>query len=142
MEELIARVIKHLHGRIDGFMAFRFILQPIVAAFIAIRAGRKDARTHRPAFFWALFTDPTHRKELLHRGWHDVAKLFFFAVVLDLIYQIVVFHWIYPIESLIVAACLAIFPYLLIRGPVSRSLRQRAAWARGRGEVRAHKAGL
>lgn len=86
MQELLARIDANLHGRMDGFMAFRFIMQPIVAALIAIRAGLKDARAGRPAFFWALFSESGRRKQLLHEGWRDVARLFAVAVVLGDVY--------------------------------------------------------
>ena len=42
------------------------------------------------------------------------------AVLVDSVYEITVFRWIYPIQSLIVAATVAVPPYLLIRGPFNR----------------------
>ena len=50
------------------------------------------------------------------------------AVVLDAIYQIVTHKWIYPLELLLTATLLAILPYVLIRGPVTRIAR----WWRNR----------
>jgi hypothetical protein len=47
-------------------------------------------------------------------------KVFILAVVIDVIYQWIVFRWIYPGEALIVAPLLAFIPYLLLRGPVRR----------------------
>jgi hypothetical protein len=43
-------------------------------------------------------------------------KIFILAVILELVYQLTVFRWIYPLESLVVAAILALLPYLLLRG--------------------------
>jgi hypothetical protein len=91
-----------------------------MAAFFAIRAGLKDARTGRPAYFWTILTRPDERRALLHDGWKDVMKVFLLALVLDLVYQVIVFRWLYPLEMLIVAVLLACFPYLLIRGPANR----------------------
>lgn len=120
MEELLKRVLVNLGGRVDGPFTFRLILQPLVAAMFAIRAGLRDARAGRPAYAWSLCFDRGHSRELLLEGWKDVARVFFAAVIVDVIYEIVVFHWIYPGESLMVAAILALLPYLLIRGVSNR----------------------
>jgi hypothetical protein len=120
MEELLKRVLANMGGRVDGPFAFRLFLQPLVAATFAVRAGLRDARAGRPAYGWSVCFDRRHSRELLLEGWKDVARVFFAAVIVDVIYEIVVFHWIYPGESLVVAAILAILPYLLIRDVSSR----------------------
>jgi hypothetical protein len=68
-------------------------------------------------------TDPTKRRELLRESWRDVAMVFLAAVIIDLIYQVMELRWFYPEEALIVATCLALLPYLLLRGPVNRIAR-------------------
>jgi hypothetical protein len=120
MKETLQQMLGELIGRANGPLAFRFIIQPCVAAVIAIRAGWKDAREGRPAYGWAIVTDPVQRRERLREGWKDVAKVFVAAVIIDSVYEIIVFHRIYPHQPLIVAATLAILPYLLIRGPLNR----------------------
>ena len=55
----------------------------------------------------------------------DLGQVFILAIVLDVIYQVIVVRWLYRVETLIVAAVLAIFPYLLIHGPVTRLARGR-----------------
>jgi hypothetical protein len=125
MEEILARFWGDLMGRVGGPMTFRLILQPIMAAFFAVRGGLKDAREGRPAYFWAIFTDPAQRREMLRDGWKSVGRVFIFAIVMDGIYQFIVLRWFYPLEALIVAIVLAICPYLLIRGPVNRIARRR-----------------
>jgi hypothetical protein len=69
---------------------------------------------------WAFFRDAANRSKLLRAGWKDLARLFIVAVLVDFVYEIVVFHWIYPGQSLIVAATAAVPPYLLVRGPFNR----------------------
>ena len=120
MDDLIARILGHLHGRLDGPMWFRFILQPTIASILAIRAGLKDGREGKPAYFWAILTDAANRQAMLREGFSAVIKIFILAVVLDGIYQYIVFRWFYPFETLVVAFMLAFVPYLLIRGPVGR----------------------
>jgi len=85
----------------------------------------RDAREGRPAYGWALVTDAPRRRALLREGWKEVAKVFVAAVIIDLIYEVIVFHRIYPGQSVIVAAILALLPYPLIRGSVNRILRLR-----------------
>jgi len=120
MEDVLARVWENLGGRIGGPMSFRLVLQPMVAIALAIKAGREDARAHRPAYFWTIITDPDARHDLLREGWKAVAQVFFLAVAIDVVYQLMVFRWIYPAELLIIAFLLACAPYLLVRGPVNR----------------------
>ena len=125
MEDYLRRVLEELVGRVHGPMTFRFILQPLTAAILATRAAMRDAREGRPAYGWALFTDAERRHALLREGWREVAKVFVAAVIIDLIYEIIEFRTIYPGQSLIVAAVLALLPYPLIRGSVNRILRLR-----------------
>jgi len=124
VDELFTRIWENLTGRLDGPMKFRFLLQPTMAAIFAIKAGLKDARESRPAYFWTIFTDPSQRHELLREGWKAVSKVFIVAVVMDVVYQYLVFRWFYPGEALTVAFVLAFIPYLLIRGPVNRIARR------------------
>ena len=124
MEETLARVVHNLFGRLDGPLHFRILLQPTMAIIFAIRDGLNDARRGRPAYFWSLFTDPMLRRERLRDGWRSISKIFIIAVVLDIAYQLIVFRWFYPFETLIVAVLLALIPYLLVRGPVNRIKRR------------------
>jgi len=73
-----------------------------------------------------LFTDPAHRQDLLRDGWKSVGKVFVIVILIDVVYQWMVFRCFYPGEALLVAAALAFVPYLLIRGPVNRIVRRRA----------------
>ena len=102
-----------------------------MAAIFAIRAGLRDAREGRaPYFFWAVFINRSRRPELFRLAWRDVGKVFLAAFALDVIYEL---------EGLSlglsgtvphsVALVLAIVPYLMIRGPVTRIAR--AIRARG-----------
>jgi hypothetical protein len=49
-----------------------------------------------------------------------VGRLFAAAIIVDLIYEIIVYRWIYPGQALIVAATLALPAYFLIRGLTNR----------------------
>jgi hypothetical protein len=118
--------IEGLSARLQGPMHFRLILQPLVALFFAIRDGRRDAREGRPPYFWALFTEPTQRRDMLASGWKSVGKVFIIAIVLDAVFQFIVFHEFHPAAALLAGVILAIVPYLLLRGPVNRLMPRKA----------------
>lgn len=123
MEELWQRFTQDVIGRLDGPLHFRFIVQPLMAIIFATRDGIKDAKAGKPAYGWAVFSNPEHRKALLKDGWKHFGKIFILAIILDVIYQIKVHHAFYPVETLLTALVLAVFPYVLLRGPVNRAMR-------------------
>jgi hypothetical protein len=120
MDDLLARFWSDLVGRLTGPMIFRLILQPIMAMLYAVRDGLKDAREGRPAYFWSILKHPTERGSLLKEGWKAVLRVFTLGVVMDAIYQLIVFRWIHPLELIVVALLLAFVPYVLMRGPANR----------------------
>jgi len=120
MEDVLSRVWENIGGRVGGPLTFRLILQPMVAVAFAIEAGLRDARNHRPPYFWTILTNPNERRALIRQGWQAVAKVFVLAVFIDVVYQVMVFHWVYPGELLIIAFLLSCAPYLLVRGPANR----------------------
>ncbi len=124
LEEFFMRAWEMLIGRTDGPLTLRLILQPAMAVFLALRAGLKDAREGQPPFFWSIFTRPARRRELLRQVWRDVGKVFVAALVVDVIYELIVYRWVYPGQALIVAVTLAILPYLILRGGVNRIARR------------------
>jgi hypothetical protein len=107
-------------------MSFRLIFQPAVAIFLAIRAGMRDARHGRPPFLWAVSSNRGLRRELIRRGWEDVRNVFILAIVLDSMYQVIVHSGIYALELLLTATILALVPYVIVRGLVTRLARRLA----------------
>ena len=120
MDDLLARIGSNLVDRVTGPMHFRIYLQPLMAIIFAAIDGWKDAKAGRSAYFWSLLTEADQRAEMIHSGWRSVGKIFILAAVLDAIYQYVVQKFIYPGELVIVAVLLAILPYLILRGLVTR----------------------
>ena len=116
MEELFTRIYENMVDRVSGPMHFRLILQPAMAAIFGIIGGMRDAKAGKPAYFWAMFTQAEHRRDMLKDGWKAVGKVFVLGLVLDIIYQIIVEKWVYPFEVVLVAFILALVPYLMLRG--------------------------
>ena len=59
--DVLLRIWHDVVERPSGPMAFRFVLQPIMAALMALRDGIVDARTGRSPYFWTVLTDATER---------------------------------------------------------------------------------
>jgi hypothetical protein len=119
------RVWNDITSGVHAPLGFRLVVQPLVAVFFAVRAGRMDARDGRPPYFWAIVKDAVHRRALLREGWKQVGKVFIAAVIVDVIYQVIVERWVYPFEAVMVGAVLAVLPYFIFRGVVNRILRWR-----------------
>jgi hypothetical protein len=124
MDDMLTRFVTDLVGRLTGPMTPRLFLQPAVAIFFAIRDGIHDAKDGRPPHLLRVLTGPP---EARRRRWLEtrkaVLKVFIMAVLLDFVYQVIVFRWIYVFESLTVAIILAFLPYLIMRGLVNRAVR-------------------
>jgi hypothetical protein len=123
MEDTLARIWEHLVGRLSGPLAFRLLLQPAMSTLFAIRDGLRDARSGRPPFLGTILGSPDDRRRLIREGLIAIGKLAALAIVIDFVYQLIVFRRIYPAEAIDVAVLLAIVPYFVLRGPVSRIAR-------------------
>jgi len=62
-------------ARASAPMKFRFVLQPLMAALLAIRDGRKDARAGRSPYFWAVLREPRERRARLIHGLNQTARI-------------------------------------------------------------------
>jgi hypothetical protein len=120
VEDVLARFWTHVLDRVHGPLMFRFLLQPTIAVLCAIRDGVTDAREGRSPYFWAILTRPGERSRLLREGSGSVGRVLVLGTVMELIYQFIVFRWVYPGELIFVVLLLAFVPYLLARGPVNR----------------------
>jgi hypothetical protein len=126
MDHTWERVGSQLIARVTGPMKFRLVLQPCMAAFFAIRAGLIDAKLGNRPYFWALlFPKRRDRAALSKDGWKSIYRVVILAFVLDVIYQIKQLHFVYIGEAIIVAFVLALLPYLILRGLVTRLFRKK-----------------
>jgi len=132
VDDFLLRFCRRIAARPYGPLAFRFYLQPLVAIIYATRDGLADARGGKPAYFWALFSEAAQRRRLLQEGWRSVGKVLIFAAVVDVVYQAMVLRTFHPLDTMIVAALLALVPYVLVRGPINRI----AKWIRRRSATR------
>jgi hypothetical protein len=125
MDDPLSRFLSELAGRASGPFAFRFVLQPLMAVWYAYRDGSHDARAGRPPYFRTIFTDADHRRTLLLSGLKSVGRVIGVGVIVDLLYQVIVFRAFRPLEMIVIVLLLAFVPYLLLRGPFNRFMRAR-----------------
>lgn len=98
MEEFFARVWTNLIGRTEGPM---HVAPPASTAglfIFAIRSGLGDARENKPPFLLSQ-TFNLDRYQLRRQAWKDIGKLLIAATILDMVYQVIALHWIYPGEA-------------------------------------------
>ena len=114
------RIWSDIVDRPAGPMAFRFILQPAMAAICALFDGIKDARLGRNPYLWTILTDVRKGSARIREGLLATSRIILLGFAMDGIYQAVVLKTFFPGEMVIVAILLAFVPYLLLRGPVCR----------------------
>ena len=122
MVDPFTRVMENLLHRVDGPLHFRLIVQPAVAAVMALRAGIRDERDGKPPFLWAVLLRTADHRELLQEAWRDLRNVLILALILDVTYQLIVHRWIFPLELIITVTTLAVVPYIIVRGPLNRIL--------------------
>lgn len=118
-----ARVWRDIIDRPGGPMTFRFILQPCMAAIVALHDGIKDARLGRSPYLWTLLSNRAESAGRLREGVIATARIILLGFAIDAIYQATVLKTFYPGEMLIIAILLAFVPYLFLRGPFERLAR-------------------
>jgi len=138
LQGLLSRLWADLIARPGGPLEFRFLLQPLVAAILAVRDGLSDARARRPPYFWTLLHDPAHRRERLREGIRATVRVVLLGVAIDALYQFQVHGTAYPGEALGIALLLVFVPYLLIRGPTDRLARRRQGGIHGEADQTQH----
>jgi hypothetical protein len=123
--EDLGRLWTDLLNRPGGPLAFRFILQPAMAALAALRDGLRDARAGRPPYGWALVSLAEGRSARIWEGIVSTARILILGVVVDTIYQLIQLKTFYPVQAAVLAVLLAFVPYALMRGPIARLARSR-----------------
>jgi len=118
--DVTVRFWDDLVARPSGPLAFRFVLQPVMASLLAVRDGFADARGQRLPYFWLIWHDAPHRAERVRQGFRAVLRVFLLGIVMDAAYQVIELKAFRPVEMLVVALLLAFVPYVLLRGPADR----------------------
>jgi len=110
-----------LFGRFDGPLNLRLILQPCVAAIFGYLDGTKDAKDGAPPYFWSGDQCSTTRTSGADQAWLGADRQGVHSCLCTRLRLPVCRPQIDAIlPAIIVAAILAILPYLFLRGLINR----------------------
>jgi hypothetical protein len=118
--------LEELPQRFTGPGRFRFLLQPMTAIVLGLRGGLRDAKAGHPPYLFGLFFSPGHRREFLRSGVAAIRNLIAVGIIMDLVFQLVLYRSVHPGAAVVVGPLFICIPYA-----VSRALTTRlAGWRR------------
>jgi hypothetical protein len=123
--------LEDLPARFTGRGRLRFILQPTIAILLGVRGGLADARAGNPPYLLGLLSAGGRRRELLRSGMAAIRNLLAAGILLDLVFQLVLYRSVHPGAALVIGPILICAPYALSRAVTNRVAR----WSRGKGKT-------
>jgi hypothetical protein len=112
--------IDDIPRRLAGAGRFRFILQPTIACILGVLGGLADARAGRPPYLYGILFHHGLRRELLRSALEAVANLFLMGILLDSVFQWVLFGISHPGAALVIGPILIALPYAIVRALSNR----------------------
>ena len=122
--DVLDRFWREIVARPGGPMSFRFVLQPMMAAIVALRDGINDARLGRMPYLYAIIRGVEGTGDRVWEGRLSTARILILGVVMDVAYQVIFLGQFHPAESAFTAVLLVFVPYALLRGPFARAARR------------------
>ena len=107
--------LEELPQRFTGPGRLRFILQPMVAIVLGIRGGLADAKAGNPPYLFGLLFGAGIRRELLRSGVAAIRNLLALGIIMDVVFQLVLYHSVHPGAALLIGPILICFPYAVSR---------------------------
>jgi hypothetical protein len=117
-------ILERIADRFTGPLHLRVILQPLVAIILGIKYGRSDFKKDHPPFFLDIISDKLNRNQKLKMAYRSILTPFLIGVVVDAIFQYIVFHKIHLYGTLLAGIVLIAIPYTLSRGFTNRILKR------------------
>ncbi len=112
--------LEELPRRFSGPGRFRFIMQPILAIVLGLRGGLADAKAGNPPYLYGLVFAHERRKELVRSGASAICNLLAMGIVLDVVFQLVLYREVHPAPALLIGPILICFPYVASRALTNR----------------------
>ena len=107
--------LEELPQRFTGPGRLRFVLQPILAIVLGIRGGLAGAKVGNPPYLLGLLLGAGRRKELLRTGAEAIGTLLTMGIILDVVFQLIIYHSVHPGAAVMIGPILICFPYALSR---------------------------
>jgi hypothetical protein len=115
--------LDELPQRFTGPGRLRFILQPMMAILLGIRGGLADTKAGNPPYLFGLLSGSGRRKELLQSGVAAIRNLLAAGIIMDVVFQLVLYRSVHPGAALLVGPILICLPYTLSRALTNRVAR-------------------
>ena len=112
--------LEELPQRFTGPGRLRFILQPMIAIMLGIRGGLADAKAGNPPYLLGLLFHAGRRRELLRSGVAEIRNLLAGGIILDIVFQLILYHSVHPGAALVLAPILICIPYAVARPLTTR----------------------
>jgi hypothetical protein len=112
--------LEELPQRFTGPGRMRFILQPVLAILLGVRGGLADARAGNPPYLFGLLFHAGRRRELVRSGVAAISTLLAMGIILDVVFQWVLYRAVHPGAALVVGPILICIPYALSRALTNR----------------------
>ena len=115
--------LEELPQRFTGPGRFRFILQPLFAILLGVRGGLADAKAGNPPYLYGLLFAAGRRREILRSGAAAIRTLVAMGIVLEVVFQLVIYRPVHPGVALLVGPILICAPYAMSRAVTTRLAR-------------------
>ena len=118
-----SQFLEELPQRFTGPGRLRFILQPLLAILLGVRSGLADAKAGFPPYLFGLFFHAGRRSELLQSGFAAIRMLLSMGIILDFVFQLVIYRAVHPGAAVLIGPILIGVPYALSRALTNRLAR-------------------
>ena len=112
--------LEELPQRFTGSGRMRFILQPLIAILLGLSGGLADAKAGNPPYLFGLLFHAGRRKELMQSGVAAISTLLAMGIILDVVFQWVLYRAVHPGAALVVGPILICVPYSVSRALTNR----------------------
>jgi hypothetical protein len=119
--------LEELPQRFTGPGRLRFILQPTVAIVLGIRGGLADAKAGHPPYLFGLIFGAGRRRELLRSGVATLRNLLAVAIIMDIVFQLVLYRSVHPGAAVVVGPLFICIHYAVSRALTTRVSRRMPA---------------
>jgi hypothetical protein len=85
-----------------------------------MRGGLADARAGNPPYLFGLLFHAGHRRDLMQSGVAAISTLLAMGIILDVVFQWVLYRAVHPGAALVVGPILICLPYALSRALTNR----------------------
>jgi len=119
-----SQFLEELPQRFARSGRLRFILQPLLAILLGVRGGIADTKAGNPPYLFGLLFTSGQRRNLLRSAGEAIGILLAMGIILDVVFQLVLYREVHPGAALLIGPILICTPYALTNRLVRRFVRK------------------